>query len=180
MISELFAVVGRHHLQLPHELVLIFRMVVMAEGMGVLLDPQFRLAEVLAPYAQKAVVDRFSVGALAHSFAQSGVDAAAFLSELPDLFHRLQAAIDTGPELHLRAQELEPLVERLESVGRHLVAATLAAALIRGVGDVVTADPQRMRPWRAPLLSAGLVSVGALGGYLAATMRRRPRNAGPS
>lgn len=179
LISELFAVVGRHHLQLPHELVLMFRMVVMAEGMGVLLDPQFRLAEVLAPYAQKVVVDRFSVGALAHSFAQSGVDAAAFLSELPDLFRRVQTAIDTGPELHLRARELEPLVERLESVGRHLVAATLAAALIRGVGDVVTADPQRMQPRRAPLLSAGLVSVGALGGYLAATMRRRHGNAGP-
>ena len=178
LISELFAVVARHQLQLPHELVLIFRMVVMAEGMGVSLDPQFRLAEVLGPYVQHVVVEQFSVGGWARDVAQSGIDAAALVLEIPHLLRKVQAAVDSGgPELHLRAQELEPLVERLESVGRHLVAATLAAALIRLIGDVITADRQRLRSWQVPLVSAGSVSIGVLGGYLGASLRRQPHRA---
>jgi ubiquinone biosynthesis protein len=65
-------------------------------------------------------------------------------------------------------------VDRLEAVGRHLVAATLTAALVRGVGDLVAADRDRPRSWPVSLLSAGLgAAVGSLGSYLAWTAHRR-------
>jgi ubiquinone biosynthesis protein len=49
------------------------------------------------------------------------------------------------------------------------VAATLTAAFIRGIGELVTADAERLQAWQRPLLRAGLGAAAALGGYLAWT-----------
>ncbi len=56
VIEQTLAIVRRHHLQLPHELALLLKMVVMNEGMAGALDPDFQLGSVLAPYAQRLVV----------------------------------------------------------------------------------------------------------------------------
>jgi ubiquinone biosynthesis protein len=174
LISELLSVVSRHRLQLPREMALLFKMVIMAEGMGVLLDPEFQLTVVLGPHVQRLAADRFSAAAFARGIARTGADAAELAAQIPGLLQGLRRMLDAGgPEVHLRAAELEPLVGRMESVGRHLVAATLAAAFIRGVGELVSSDNERLRSWQRPLLGAGLGAVGTLGGYLAWTARSR-------
>jgi len=78
-------------------------------------------------------------------------------------------------EVHLRAGDLVPLVERLERVGNRMVAAIFAAAFIRGVGELALGDAERWRGWQAPLMGAGLASTGVLGGYLAWSARRQRR-----
>ena len=181
LIHQMLRVVAHHQLQLPREMALLFKMVVIAEGMGVTLDPQFQLAPVLGPYAQRLTTRRFSAAALAQSLARGGADAAELVAELPTLLHRVRTVLDSGgPEVHLRAAELEPLVQRVESVGRHLVAATLTAAVLRGLGDLAVADPDRLRPWPRSLLGVGLGAAGAVGSYLAwASRRPRRRRSAP-
>jgi ubiquinone biosynthesis protein len=176
LIRNVLGVVREHHLQLPRQLALVLKMVIMTEGMGVSLDPEFQLGAVLAPYARRLASDRYSPARLLRRLSRSGLDLVELASELPDDLRRLRAMMDAGgPEVHLRASELDPLVARLERTGERLVVAMIAAAFIGGVGDLVAVNPQRWRSWHMPLAGAGLGAVGTLASYLAWTARRRSR-----
>ncbi len=174
LIREVLAIMRRRHLQLPRETSLLTKMVVMTEGMGLSLDPDFHLGEVIGPYAQRLVLSRYSPTAVAHHLVEAGVDALELATQLPGQLRRLQAMLDAGgPAVHLRAEELEPLVGRLETIVQRVVLGAVAAAAIRGVAQVVTSDPDRRREWQLPMLGAGLGTAGSLAAYLGWTSRRR-------
>ena len=155
---------------------LLLKMVVMTEGMGVLLDPQFQLGEVLRPYVRRMTLERYSPAAFARRLGAAGLEAAELGLELPEQLRRLFTLLDhDGVEVHLRAAELDPLVLRLERVGNRLVVATLAAAFIRGIGELATADKARWGKWEVPLMGSGLGLTAGLGAYLALTAKRRRR-----
>lgn len=176
LIREILSVMRRRHLQLPRELSLLLKMVVMTEGMGVSLDPDFQLGEVIGPYAQRLVANRYSPAAIAHHLADAGVDALELATRFPGQLRRLQAMLDEGgPEVHLRAADLEPLVARLESMAQRVVVGVLTAAVVRGVGELVTSDPGRKQSWEVPLLGLGVGTAGSLAAYLGWTSRRRGR-----
>lgn len=178
LIEEALAIVRRHHLQLPRELALVLKMVIMNEGMAARLDPDFQLGEVLGPYARRLVARQLSPAAFARRLGQAGIDAAQLGAELPEHLRRLLETLDRGGfEVHLRADELEPLVTRAERLGNRLVAGVIAAAFIDGLAELMAVDPDRRRPWERPMFSFGLGAAGTLGGYLAWSSRRRPRPA---
>lgn len=173
LIRDILAVIRRHHLQLPPELALLLKMLVMTEGMGVQLDPHFQLMEVIDPYAQRLVAARYSPAAVARRLTQAGTDALDAAAELPEQLRRLQNILETGgPEVHLRTAEVELLLARMEAMGQRLVVAIMAAALVRGIGDVVAAaDPGQRKSWHIPLLG----TAGSLGAYLVWTARPHRR-----
>ncbi len=174
VIEEALGIVRRHHLQLPRELALLLKMVAMNEGMAVALDLDFQLGQILAPYAQRLVAHHLSPTAFARRLGQAGVDVAQIGAELPEHVRRLLAVMeDGGLEVHLRADELEPLVARAERLGNRLVAGVIAAAFIEGVTELMAVDPERWRSWERPMFTFGLGATGTLGGYLAWTARRR-------
>ncbi|MCZ2402026.1 AarF/ABC1/UbiB kinase family protein [Paenarthrobacter sp. Z7-10] len=178
LIQETLAILRRHHLQLPREMAMLLKMVLMTEGLGVLLDPTFQLGEVLAPYAQRLAVDRLSMAAFARKLGKAGSDAVELGLDLPGQLRHLLAIVDRdGVEVHLRAAELEPLVERMERIGNRLVVGMLTAAFIRGVGELTAADTSRWQKWQRPLLGSGLGVLGSLSAYLGwtALRKRRPR-----
>ncbi|MDP9377560.1 MAG: AarF/ABC1/UbiB kinase family protein [Actinomycetota bacterium] len=173
IVNEMFAVMRRHRLQLPRELVLILKMVVMTEGMGAQLDPDFRLGGVLRPYAEELVAERISPLALARRFRQAGVEAAQLSVELPDQLRRLVAALDRDldrdrSELSISIAELEPLVGRVERVGNRMIAGAITAALIQGMAEV-TATKTPGRWTSAAMYAAAGGATGTLAAYLSWT-----------
>ncbi|MCU1574598.1 MAG: transporter, partial [Micrococcaceae bacterium] len=177
VITEALTVLRRHHLQLPREMALLIKMILMTEGMGELLDPEFKLAEALEPHVQRLAIERYSPDALARRLAAAGSGAAQLGLELPQQLRRFFALVDrNGVEVHLRAAELEPLVARMERMGNRVVVAVIAAALIRGIGDISTGQSLRWQKWQGPLIGSGLGAVGSLGSYLAWTSRRKRRS----
>ena len=175
LLTQLLALLRKHHLQLPSDTVLLFKVLLMAEGMGAHLDPDFGLSELLSPYAEQLVRERYSPSAIAEQLARSSVEGGRLLIELPERLRRILERLDEGGiEVHLRAAELDPLMGRAERVGNRIVTGMLAAALINAVGQLVASD-RRWRSWEGGLLGAGLSMVGTLGGYLLWTARR-PRS----
>ena len=176
LIRRVLALLRHHHLQLPREIALVLKMVLMAEGMGVRLDPEFNLGEALGPHVRKLAVQQAGPLAYARLLGQASGEAAELALEFPGMLRRILESVDTdGVELHLRAAELEPLMGRAERIGNRLVAGLIAAAFVRGVGELVSADDEKLRRWSGPLLGAGIGVAGTLGSYLAWTSRRRKR-----
>ena len=175
MLRQLLDILQHHQLHLPQETALLFKVLTIAEGTAALLDPDFQMLNALQPYAEHLTRAQLSLSALARRWARAGADTSALLEELPATLRRLRNVIeDGGFQVHLRAAELEPLVERAERIGNRVIAGVIAAALINGIGTLVGGNA-RWRPRQGALLGAGAGMISALGGYLLWTMRRRPR-----
>jgi ubiquinone biosynthesis protein len=179
LIREVLSVMRRRHLQLPREFSLVLKMVVMTEGMGVSLDPDFHLGEVVGPYAQRLVANRYSLSSIVRHLTEAGVDGVEIATQLPVQLRRLQAMLDEGgPEVHLRTVDLEPLVDRLDSISKRVVFGMLTASAVRGVVELASANPERDRHWTVPLLAAGVGTAGTLAAYLGWSSRT-PRKRKP-
>ncbi|HEX5856622.1 MAG TPA: AarF/ABC1/UbiB kinase family protein [Microbacterium sp.] len=172
LTTGMLTALREQHLQLPREAALIFKVLLMVEGIGVLLDPNFDFVGVLTPYARRLVKERLSPAAIARRVANASADAGELLLEMPRRLRRILEVMDrSGVEVHLRAAELEPLVARTERIGNRLVAGMIAAALIRGVGGLVVGG-KRWKGWESGLMGAGVTATTTLVGYLLWTARR--------
>ena len=175
MIAELFTILRDNRLRLPREMALLFKSLVMIEGLAVRLDPEFRLGEALEPYAQRLARERLSATVLAKRLARASADLGEVALEMPGVLRRVLDNADAdGIQVHLRAAELEPLMGRAERIGNRLVAGMISAALITGVGGLVRSE-RKWRSWEGSMLGTGLGVIGALGAYLAWTGSRRGR-----
>jgi len=173
MATDLLRMVREQRLQLPGPVSLVIKVLMMIEGIGVQLDPDFDLNAVLTRYARRLTREQLSLEALLRRMGSATADAGALLVEAPGRVRRLLAQVDrNGLEVHLRAAELDPLVGRAERIGNRLVAGMIVAALINGLGQLVVHE-NRWRSWTSALMGAGLTAVTALGGYLAWTTKRR-------
>lgn len=173
--SELLGIVREQRMQLPREVALIFKVLIMIEGIGVQLDPDYDLLGVLTPYVRRLLKDRLSFASITERVFGASADAGALMVELPTRLRRiLERADRSGIEVHLRAAELEPLVTRTERIGNRLVAGLIAAALINGVGELVVGG-KRWRSWESALMGAGLTAMTSLTGYLVWTSRHHRR-----
>lgn len=175
LITEVLGIVRHHHLQLPPELALLLKAVVMNEGMAVQLDPEFRFGEVLAPYAERFMARELSPAAVARRLGQAGLEAAQLGLELPEQLRRLLAVVSSdGLQVRLHPDDHELITARLGRSDNRLVAGMLTAALIRGLVEIALADPRRRRSWERPMLAVGAGAVGGLCTYLARNSSRSP------
>ena len=131
---------------------------VLYEGLGARLDPGFRLAGLLEPYAAQLVRRRYSPARLAPGLARAGLDAARLGVDLPAQVRRLMADLDRGTlEVGVRPEHFEPLVRRLERLANRLVLGILAAAFVNGLAVLLAAyHPPGWEGWIGALFAFGL------------------------
>ena len=151
----------------------------LSSGRGVLIiqlgTPDAPTPEALRPYLKQFLGDPRVIEG-------PGQMIDAKFSALPFLVPQVDA--DGNERAGIRVPEqLVPLATttgwnfRAERIGNRLVAGMISAALISGIGGIVTSE-RRFRKWEDTLLGTGIGVIGALGGYLAYTAarrRRRPR-----
>ncbi len=176
LVQEVLALLRRHRLRMPSDLALLAKTLLMAEGLGVRLDPDFQVSTVLAPYAKRLLADELGPDALVRRMTQMLRDVLAAGAQAPRDLHGLAQALGRdGLDLHLRTSELAPLVVELDRIGNRVVAGVVAAALVDGLSRVVTAGPSRRGALTRPLLVLGTGALAVAGGCLAATARSRAR-----
>ena len=146
LIGEVLGILRGHRLQLPRELALLVKAVVMVEGLGARLDPKFRLGDVLAPYAQRFVAGALSPAAVARRLRDAGLEAAQLGMELPEQLHRLLDLLENdGLRVGLRADDLEALAVQARRRNNRLVGAVMLAALGQGVLELLAYRARRAR-----------------------------------
>jgi ubiquinone biosynthesis protein len=145
-IGETLEIARRHHLRIPRDLSLLFTVLIIAEGIVAQLDPEFRFAEALAPYARRHLMSGMTPRRVTQRLEEFGVDFAELAVDLPPRLERLSAAIETGGlEVHLRTDEMDVVLARAERLANRVAASVLAAALIDGLVQLA-AQRRRRRP----------------------------------
>lgn len=139
--DQISTIVRRHRLSLPPEVVQLFRMLIIADGLGRRIHPDFDITSVLDPYARQLIEERLRPGQVAGRLRSATLAAAELGLDLPGYARRLVERIDDGGvDVNIHAGELEPMVERLERTGDRLVAALVVAAMINGGSAPPSAD----------------------------------------
>ncbi|MDE3074764.1 MAG: AarF/ABC1/UbiB kinase family protein [Chloroflexota bacterium] len=174
LIPDALAVVRRHHLQLPANLALLLKTVVMEEGLVTQIDPTFNLTSFLAPYAKSLMLRRFAPGLWLSRFGHAGLDAARLGVEMPLRVRRLLAEVERGGlEVAMRPTGFEPILGRLERLVNRLVLGILAAAFVVGLAVVMLVyHPAGWERLMGGFFFFGFVAAGVFGGYLTWTIVR--------
>lgn len=175
LVEEALAIVRRHRMQLPPNLVLLLKMAVMSEGMGVALDPDFNLTEALVPYAERLVLRRYSPGALAQRLRETGLDAAQLGEALPGQLRRIASELERGGlEVGVRPEGFEPMLGRFERLANRIVLSIVAAAFINGLAVLMAFyQPGGREGLLGFFFAFGFLVAAGLGAYLAYSILRR-------
>lgn len=131
LLAEVLGIVRRYQLVLPSNLSLLFKTMTMCEGMGVQLDPSFRLAEVLAPYAKQLMLQLNSPSAWTKRLGKAGVDLAWLATDLPPRLRRLLDKLDRGVlKIDVQPTGLDPVFRDAERIANRIVLGVVVAAFI--------------------------------------------------
>ncbi|HEX5885099.1 MAG TPA: hypothetical protein VFY67_11220, partial [Pyrinomonadaceae bacterium] len=164
----------RHHLHLPSNLALLLKTVIMIEGLGVNLDPDFRLTNSLTPYTERLVLRQYSPFRWMRSLGRASLDLAKLGVEMPQHFRRIVTAVENGNlQIGMRPEGFDPVIDRLERIANRIVLGVIAAAFINGLAVLVSVyRPPGWERWGWAVFAFGFVCALLLGVYLAWTILR--------
>ncbi|MCA9069464.1 MAG: AarF/ABC1/UbiB kinase family protein [Planctomycetaceae bacterium] len=131
MLSDFITMVAHHGIRFPCDLMLLIRAIVTLEGVGRELDPEFNLAEHLAPFIEQVVRERYNPKRIAE---QIYVEAKTFLRILHDTPLQIARTIEKISEDEFKIQfehrGIDKLITELDRSGNRLVIGLVLASLI--------------------------------------------------
>lgn len=163
LISEVLALVRNHRLLLSSELAMLLTTLVVLEGLGRLLDPQFDFVAVTAPFARKITNARMSPQAVTQSLMRSARRLLRIASEMPESFSRLLKRAGQGEfRVAVHPTGFEPLVKRFEEATNRMSFALVVAAFVIGLSWILagTEVPEWFL-WVARIAWAAALGVGS-------------------
>jgi ubiquinone biosynthesis protein len=176
LLHDALAVMHRHRLRFPVDLMLLARAFVTIEGIGRQLDPSFQMVEQARPVVAEILRDRFSPSAVASGVGDLGRELGEALQSVPrDLVQIVEKARDDRLQIQFVHKNLEHFVQEMDRSSNRLSFAIVIAALIVGSSFIVQrgAGPQLLG---MPALGlVGFVAAGLFGLWLAIGILRSGR-----
>ncbi|HKX31049.1 MAG TPA: AarF/ABC1/UbiB kinase family protein [Blastocatellia bacterium] len=178
LLYDAFAIIRRHRLHLPPNLALLVKTIIITEGIGTHLDPNFHLTSVIEPYTERLMLRLFSPARLARKLGQSSLDLARLGIEVPRQLRRLLSEIERGGfEVGMKRDSFVPLIDRLEQLANRIVLGVIAAAFIVGLSVLLSVyRPPGWERWAGRMFAVGFLFAAVLGGYLAWSILRPTRS----
>ena len=177
LLNDVYSVMRRHHLHLPPNLALLLKTVIMVEGMGVNLDPDFRLTKSLTPYTERLVLHQYSPLRWMRSLGRTSLDVVRLGAQMPQHLRRIVTAAEDGNlQIGMRPEGFDPVIDRLERIANRIVLGVIAAAFINGLAVLLSVyKPPGWEHWGWIVFAFGFLCALLLGMYLAWNILR-PRH----
>ena len=169
LLNDVYSIMRRHHLHLPPNLALLLKTVIMIEGLGVTLDPEFQFTKSLTPYTEQLVLRQYSPSRWVRDFGSASLGFAKLGAQLPQHLRRIVAAAENGNlQIGVRPEGFDPVVNRLEKIANRIVLGVIAAAFINGLAVLVSVfKPPGWDRWGWVVFAFGFLCALLLGVYLA-------------
>ena len=134
LLNDVFSIMRQHQMHLPSNLALLLKTVIMIEGLGVNLDPDFQLTRSLTPYTERLVRRQYSPFRWFRSLRRASLEFTKLGVELPQQLRRIVSAAEDGNlEIGMRPEGFGPVIDRLERIANRIVLGVIAAAFINGL-----------------------------------------------
>ena len=136
MVAEVTDLARRHRLRLPSDLILMAKVVVISEGLGLQMDPQFQFVPFARPYLERFWLRRRAPDRFGEKFVEGMAEMAEFGMELPRRLTRLAAQLERG-ELgaQVEVRGLDHSLAEVQGMVNRLAMSILVGALIVGLSQ---------------------------------------------
>ncbi|OPY78251.1 MAG: putative protein kinase UbiB [Syntrophorhabdus sp. PtaU1.Bin153] len=133
IIEELMSVIRRYRLRLPSNFAMIAKALLVSEGVGRILYPEFNIIEIARPYAKKLLLQRFDPTRQLHELSKTAAEAFAFFKTLPSDMREILFMVRKGRlAIKFEHRGLERLIGELDRSSNRISFAMVIAALIVG------------------------------------------------
>lgn len=161
-IGELLDLIRRQRMRLPGNYALLFKALIMTEGMLLTLDPNTNLGSLLEPLTDKIVYGQSSGDEWFNRARDAAVDAAQLSIELPRRVDRVLGQVERGNvRVWTRVEDVDAVITRFERVVERANATMLAAACIVALAIVMLFyHPQGWQRWIGVIFWIAVVAAG--------------------
>jgi ubiquinone biosynthesis protein len=175
VMSETLAISFNHHVRLPTDVAMLIRAIIILEGLGRKLDPNFDIVGTLEPYVRKLVQSKLSVKRIGLAAMRTATSLNTLAQRLPIRLDELWDQIDEGNlTIGVNVREISYILGRADKIVNRVVFSVIVAALILGsalvlrLGDAA-ADALFQIPWLGlsiPFAQVGFIFAGVCGAWL--------------
>ena len=131
LLSDFVAILSNHGIRYPADLMLLIRATITLEGVGRELDPEFNLAQHLAPFIERVVRERYNPRRLAQRWMYEGETLLRALHDMPLHIERtLKKLSHDELKIQFEHQNLDYLVTELDRSGNRIVVGLVMSSLI--------------------------------------------------
>ncbi len=176
IIEELISILREHQVVVPHNIALLVRGIVAVEGFGLIIDPNFKINELIEPYAKKEIEERYHPQNLARTTYSSILSWSRLFQKAPTkISHLLDHAEDGYLRIKFESEEGNRLISEINIASNRLSFSLIVSAMI--VASSLVAQTN-MKPflWGVPLLGMlGFLIASLFGMWLVFNMLRTGR-----
>jgi len=138
VLNDLMDLLVKHGMRLPQSMLLVTKALSTVEGIGRRLDPEFDPIEQAKPTIIELQRDRYSPKKLLAAGAQSAMDIARVLKDIPEQLQSILKQAKSGrTKLNIHLDDIEPLLKSLVRTGNLLAMAVLTGSLVMGSSLIV-------------------------------------------
>jgi ubiquinone biosynthesis protein len=130
-----------YKIKIPSNILLLLKALIIIEGVGLKLDPQYDIIKNIGPFVQNLLLKKYNPKKVKNDFLYSIDELAAFLKDLPEDAREILYKVKTG-KIHIEFEHkgLEPFYKNSEVVVNRLSFALLLVSLIIGSSIILAAD----------------------------------------
>lgn len=160
-ITDVFTIAHEHRVDIPPELTLLAKTLILLDGVARQLSPDFVIVEELRPYLVALTGKRLDPKQVAREALDFAEQARYLVQTLPVRADVLLDRLERGKlVVGFDLLRLEEVSRRINDVGNRLSFAAVVAALLLSSAVLLSAGPDAAI-WQVPLLNVG-VPIGAI------------------
>ncbi|GAB4422714.1 MAG: AarF/ABC1/UbiB kinase family protein [Anaerolineae bacterium] len=148
VMESLRPIIYRHRLRLPSNFWLLAKTLVMMEGVGLRLDPDFDIYAVSEPYVRRFLMRMWLPASWGPSLAHSATGWADLLNSLPRQTTRILSQVERGDlELQIGIPLADQYLNRIDRIVTRIVLTVLMAAIILALALLIPRLNLGQWPW---------------------------------
>jgi len=141
LINQLVNIAIKYHIRMPVEFALLGKSLLTIEGIGLVLDPHFNLAEIAKPYAQDLILERKSPQRFILKLLNDLAELYNLIILIPKQLSKTLKKMEEGVfKLEFQHRGLENLITALDRSTNRLAYSLILAAIIIGSSLIMQTD----------------------------------------
>lgn len=174
LIDEIAAITFRHHLRLPSTWWLVIQTIIMLEGIGLQLDPDFDVFKAAEPHVQRLMKTLFLPhGDWVRNILMDSANWGDLIHRLPRVGNRMLDRMERNESFRVEVKDIDRILSRADRLVTRLSLSMLVAAFVVGLPILIPlTSPGSLPRW---LLFLGLIPIIGTGIWLGVSLLGTPR-----
>ncbi len=179
VINDFFTLTYLHHIRIPSDLTMLGKTFLAVEGVVETLYPEYNILDVVEPFGDHLVKERFQPKNIAEMIFNKVVDYSDFFSEMPRSLKDLTNKLKDGKfSVQIKVPQLETFLAKMDKMANQLSYAIILLSFSIIMAGLVIGSSTRGGTnilWQIPIIEIGFVIATVMVLYLLYSIFRSGR-----